>query len=174
MEQLVSAINQDIKNRIGGAGCKIEMMGIAETAILRDNAQDRMIPALIRPDGQAKPTFYDDRLDITIYHRIISKTYETQRNAGYGDGTETVETYEMALIACGKRTRMNPHTLERICSRTIAELQATGYKLNPIRSDFNRVQVWNQEYGGLPFPLELPIFLFKTTYRVQRKMTPCN
>lgn len=173
MEDLVKKINQEIKNHIDPK-IKADFMGIAETAIIREDVREAMMPALVRPDGQARAAFYDDRLDLTIYHRITGKTYETHRNAGYGDAPSLDAIYEMTLTACGRRARVNQYELERTCSRTIADFKAQGLTLTPIRSNFNRTQIWSQEYSGLRFPLELPIFLFNITYRVKQRQTPCT
>ena len=172
MENLVHTLNDAIKAKLNIR--RVEYLGLAETAIRRDANSEMGIPALIRTDGEARPTFYDDKTALTIYHRLNNTTYETQRNSGYGDTPKLTATYELAIVACGMRAKINPYTLEHTISRTIAALQVQGYELTPIRSNHNRMQVWSEEYSGLKFPLEMPIFLFKTTYRVTAQQTPCN
>lgn len=159
----------------------VATFGVADPVVVRDKDEDGneiAIPVAIEPDGECHDVMYDDDNDVRIYHRVNKKDYTTITADGFGDDPRRVVAYDMAMVVCGKRSKIDVYELERLCCRAIEHAHVpnvgnvAGYAM-PTQTNFHAIQVFTSEYSGVQFPYRPDVFLFKITYKINRAITNC-
>ena len=174
MNEIVSIINAKIGNEAGLDN--VTLFGVAEPVVRREgDYMDVVIPVIIKPDGECMDVLHDDIRDITSYHRLKQKSYTTIMSKGFGNDPQRAVVYDMSLVVYGKRSAIDFMRLERICVRAIEGVaMRESVQTEVTTTNFNRIEVWQSEYAGLPFPIEPDIFLFKINYKLTRVQSPCH
>ena len=175
MNEIVSTINEKIGNEAGLDN--VTLFGVAEPVVRREgDYMDVVIPVIIKPDGECMDVLHDDIRDITSYHRLKQKSYTTIMSKGFGNDPQRAVVYDMSLVVYGKRSAIDFMRLERICVRAIEDvaMRDKSVQTEVTTTNFNRIEVWQSEYAGLPFPIEPDIFLFKINYKLTRVQSPCH
>lgn len=175
MNAIVSNINEQIGTQSGLEN--IALFGIAEAVLVRESFEsEKVLPMVIEAEGECHDVLFDDAKDVSLYHRLLTKTYSTQNAKGFGDTPQREVTYDMALVVYGKRKAIDFMQLERICVGAIENVtnEAKRMKTEVLSTNFNRLEVFAGEYVGLPFPIEPDIFLFKINYKLTRVQSPCH
>ena len=175
MNGIIADINEGIATR--SALDHIALYGIADPVIVRDDEDgDNLFPVVIDADGECHDVLFDDANDVSAFHRLNTKTYQTMRVSGFGDDPQRVVTYDMSLYVSGRRSAIDQYRLEHLCVAAI-ENAANGEKrtsTDVVSTNFNRVQVFQSEYTGLQFPIQPNIFLFKINYKLTRIQSVCH
>lgn len=174
MIELVNIINGSIAQQTGLNEGSMNLFGIAEPVIIRD-VEDTLIPVVIDPDGECHDVLLDDAFDVSLYHRLNTKSYTTMRNDGYGGEPKRFCVYDMTMYVSGKRRAIDLYRLERICVAAIegACKGSRNASSEAVQTDFNRIRVFSSEYSGLSFPMQPDVFLFKISYKLTRVQSPC-
>ncbi len=131
------------------------------TPIVRRDESDVYFPVIVNAEGYDKYVFTDDKNDIGVYHKLLTKTYQPNQKASFGDEVTQRVTAEMILICWGFIDRFpRVHEVE---SR-ITSLAPKG--VNVRISNFDRINVFQQEFGNIPFFLTNKEFLFSIRYQI--------
>lgn len=171
--QIIDDINSVIGSTLDCNGAVLH--GLAEPIIIRDE-MDNEFPAVIGRSGESHSVLHDDDVPYTVYHRLLTKTYTTDRRGGTGDEPRRFAVYDVNLVATGHRAFISPMEMERVCTKAISkasEGSKTCYT-EAVQCNFNRIRVYSEEFPGIPFPLEPEIFAIKINYRITRVETPCT
>lgn len=144
---------------------------LAESVALRGD-EDITLPAIVLPDGECYDVYGEtDKHDVVLYHRLGDITYNEDTRNAYGSGTTYTQVADMSLIVFGKREKISQFRMERIARQAIA--QHTGCSL--VRSDFNALQIFANEYAGVTYFMGSAYYLFKINYRITSTYNPrCN
>lgn len=173
MNNIISNINAQIE--VAAMLGNMALYGVADPIVIRDE-NDSIFPVIIDNDGECRDVLFDDSKDVSIYHRLNTKTYGTVSTAGYGDIPQRSVVYEMAMIVCGRRDKINVYDMERACVFGIENTSNAKQRIKceVITSNFHRPQVFASEYTGVQFPIQPNIFLFKINYKITRTQSPCK
>ena len=173
MNEVVSNINALIEAaaKLGN----IALYGVADPIVIRDDSES-IYPVIINNEGECHDVLFDDSKDLSLYHRLQSKSYNTTVVAGYGDDPQRSVVYDMSMIVCGKRSSINTYEMEQLCVSAIEGATNAKYrvKCEAVNTNFNRMQVFISEYTGVQFPIQPNIFLFKISYKITRVKSPCK
>lgn len=165
MENHIVGINTRIRSLLKELlpASDLRTFGLAESIALRDDSNDVTFPALVLPDGECYSVFGEtDKHDVTLYHRLNDISFQEDSNAAYGSGRGYSETDDMSLIVFGKRKSISPFRMEKIARKAIASIDSNTI----VRSDFNSLQVFANEYIGATYFMSPDYFLFKINYRI--------
>lgn len=172
METKIQKINEALQASIIaliGYNATSMLYGLAEPVLIRDTDAEQTLPAIVKCDGECINVFKEcDVHDVTLYHRLQSKSYTAK--AGYGGRITYDEVCEMSLIVYGFRKAVNPYELEKTLCKAIIEDSARSIG----STDFNAIQVFATEYSGMPFILNPDFFLFKINYRITSTLNRCT
>lgn len=146
---------------------QLRLNGLAEPIVLRGDS-DEIFPVVLTTEGEGLHVFNDES-DIGIYHRITRKTYAYESVKGYGDTKRRTSLYNVSMVVWGNRQKVTDfHTLESLITTKISRY-ADVTDVN-----FNRLQVFGEEFMGVPFFLQPNIFLFKINYKVKSTESRCE
>ncbi len=135
------------------------------TPIVRRDESDVYYPVIIDKEGNNRYVFTDDRTNIGVYHKLLNKTYQSNPNASFGNNVRQDVTADMLLIFWGFITKYpKAHQVE---SR-ISSLAPKGVTIRI--SNFDRFNVFHQEFGNIPFFLPQNVFLFSIKYQISYKL----
>lgn len=165
MENHINEINKRIGNTLKEQlpTADIRAFGLAESIALRGDSNDVTFPAIVLPDGECYSVFGEtDKHDVTLYHRLNEISFQDDSKAAYGSGHGYSEIDDMSLIVFGKRKCISPFRMEKIARKAIADINSNTI----VRSDFNSLQVFANEYLGVTYFLHTDYFLFKINYRI--------
>ena len=175
MNATIAKINSIIESKIGIENAVL--FGVAEAVLVNEGEGfENVLPQIIDPNGECHDVLFDDANNVSLYHRLNSKSYVTSRIAGFGDTPQRSVVYDMSMVVYGKRTAIDFMRLEHLCVEAIENV-AIGEKTiqtDVIATNFNRIAVFQSEYVGLPFPIQPDIFLFKINYKLTRVQSPCH
>jgi hypothetical protein len=173
MKEIVSNINAQIE--VAAMLGNMALYGVADPIVVRDESES-VFPVIIADNGECYDVLLDDSKDVSLYHRLNMKTYGTVNTAGYGDKPQQTIVYDMAMVVCGRRDKINPHDMERACVFGITNTTNAKQRITceVTTSNFNRLQVFTGEYTGVQFPIQPDIFLFKINYKITRTQSPCQ
>ena len=165
MENHINGINTRIGNTLKELlpTSDLQSFGPAESIAVRDDSSDVTFPAIVLPNGECYSVFGEtDKHDVTLYHRLNDISFQEDSKAAYGSGHGYSETDDMSLIVFGKRAGISPFRMEKIARQAIESDNANTI----VRSDFNSLQVFANEYAGVTYFLDPRYFLFKINYRI--------
>jgi len=165
----VDKINESIIKRLSDFDClaNSQVYGVAEPIIRSDEDSEEWIPVLVDNDGEDHYIFVvDDDYPMVLYHRLLSKSYVVDRKSKYGDDIGLSIQADMRLVCWGFRNMVKT-TAEQIESFIFASLPSN---VNPVKSNFDRLAVFNNEFKGIKFFLPEEVFLFSMDYNF--KYTP--
>ncbi len=131
------------------------------TPIVHRDENNLYYPVIVNAEGNDKYVFTDDKKDIGVYHKLLTKTYQPNQKASFGDQTTQKVTAEMILICWGFIDRYpKAHEVES----KVSLLAPKG--VNVRVSNFDRFNVFQQEFGNIPFFLKNKEFLFSIRYQI--------
>lgn len=180
LNQIVDKINTDLSvNTLTDATIIKNMMGIASVVLVNDGEVSRF-PAIMPEKGNGQFVL-DDRKNLTVYHRCLSKTIvNDERN--FGDGNDNkVKTCSMIMVVFAKKSQLKrskdeiedliingmPTELSRTWMTDYSGLNAVNIAANEINSD--SIALWNQEFNGYKYQLKPDQVLFAVQYTVEIK-----
>ena len=163
METHINGINeriQQILNAWSEGKFDLQAYGLAESIAIRDES-GVTFPAIVLPTGECLDVYSaTDHHDVTLYHRLNEKSY--QEKQGFGERKLYEETDDMSLLVYGKRQAISQFQMEKVARKAIASVATRTL----MRSDFNSLQVFANEYMGVTYFLTPDYFLFKINYRI--------
>lgn len=164
LENAIQETNERLRKNLEASPClaSAQLFGLAEP-ILRKDRNDEVIPAIISPKGEDTYIQLDDEYPFGLYHRLLSRTYQSAR--GYGDDQRYTCIDEVLTVCWGFREKVNPLALE---SYLFASLPPEA---RVMQSSFDRFSVFSGEFSGVPFFFPEDAFLFSLKYRVQYSLT---
>ncbi len=154
IETVISILNRELADLFGKfPGVKI--YGLTQPMTRKQGTVTTVIPALVDAEGEGKWVGVDDTAPLIIYHKTLSPLSVVQRpNSGYGDSTESVNLYNIALIAFFDRSKikLTADEVQRFIQVRIPE----RIKLENFKSirllfqgiNMNGQQVYQTEYPG--------------------------
>lgn len=170
--QIIDDINRAIADALEVKCAALH--GLAEPIIIRD-VEDNEFPAVIERSGESHSVLHNDDVPYTIYHRLQTKSYTTDRRGGSGDEPRRIAVYDISLVATGHRAFVSPLRMESVCTQAINNAgDGKTCLTDVVQSNFNRIRVYSEEFPGISFPLEPEIFAIKINYRITRVETPCT
>lgn len=173
MDEIINIINGRITTETGDIECTKKINGLAEPVLLLDN-QQQSFPAIVSADGECDANLFDDKFKIGIYHKMNKITYVETGVKGYGDRKSIQQVADMSLISYGYRTVISPYKLAEKIRRAIAGTKHNGKEVCSVMdANFNRVQVFAGEFGGIEFFLQPHIFLFRINYKITTALPEC-
>ena len=180
---LISIINQQIQDRClcdtrFAAGM---IGGIAYDATRRDDDKNSFVqyPVLTGLSGDGTDISINDTYPITIYHRILSRSYVPKSNGSFGDRqNEVTEKTDVKMVVAGwtNRLSLSQEDLEALITSnfpdSIAPSLYAPYKLMRMAailqsSTLSREQVFKEEYKGIPYDLKPEQILFSIRYQIE-------
>jgi hypothetical protein len=166
IEDIINKINANIVSRSGEL-CNIGnpvLSGLAEPVIVKseDDDNDMSFPAIIDNEGECRYVFADDDYPFGVYHRLINRAYSVKK--GYGDKDLDVRTDEIILACWGFRNllKMDPVSFES--QIIVPALPKEGLL---VQSNFDKLNVFNNEFKNVDYYLIPELFLFSVKYKVQ-------
>jgi hypothetical protein len=133
-----------------------------------------LLPAMEK-DGQYDAIGVDDRINITLYHKVVANSYTMQKKGGYGDDYLHKCSAEMLLVilADERKVKLKAEQLEPMVIYGMPNgfpLTDTGLSsciISPLGSTMDRLIVFRQEYPGTEFFLKPYHHLFSIRYRIE-------
>lgn len=165
MEKHINDINTSINGTLKELlpASDLHAFGLAESIAVRDDSSDVTFPAIVLPNGECYSVFGEtDKHDVTLYHRLNEISFQEDSKVAYGNNHGYLETDDMSLIVFGKRSIISPFQMEKIARQAIAAINSNAI----VRSDFNSLHVFANEYIGVTYFLPPAFFLFKINYRI--------
>lgn len=160
METTIERLNRTITERL--AGLDVKTFGLAEGVAIRSD-DETTFPAIILSTGECINVFGEtDKHDVTLYHRLNEISYPENDNASYGSSKGYTQTSDMSMLVFGKREKISQFQVERVAIAAIS----IDHKCSVIRSDFNALQIFANEYIGVTYFMGIEYFLFKINYRI--------
>ncbi len=138
--------------------------GLAMPIVVRDEG-DVYYPVIVDVAGNDRYVFTDDRKDIGIYHKLLTKTYQPNPKASFGDNTVQTVTADMMLVCWGF---MDKYPKAHEVENRIGLLAPKGVSVK--MSNFDRFNVFHQEFGNIPFFLTQKEFLFSIKYQISYQL----
>ena len=165
LEQAVGAINSRMEQSLNSSPCLegAQLFGLAEPILRRNEEGEEVFPAIIHPNGEDTYIQLDDDYPIGLYHRLISRTYQSKK--GYGDALSYYAVDEILAICWGFRKYVDPYKLEHLLFSALPD------EAKRVVSNFDRFSVFNGEFSGVPFFFPESCFLFSHRYRIQYEVS---
>lgn len=165
MQEHIKGINQRIKNALEESHqgqFDLKAYTLAESVAIRDES-GTTFPAYILPNGECIDVYSEtDKHKVTLYHRLNDISFQEDSSRSFGTHKAYTETDDLSLIVFGKRVAIDQFTMERIARQAIAANDARTI----VRSDFNALQVFANEYVGVTYFLTPDYYMFKINYRI--------
>lgn len=169
IEPIVAQINVLIGKRFSD----VDLFGVAESAVVRDESEFTY-PVIINANGECYHIFDDSHI-LGIYHRVNSTTFGETETLSFGDRRKTNVSFDMSLIAYGRRDTNNQYDVEATITRILANFfEGTKTYTSPTMSIFNRQTIFAQEYSGINFPFSPETFLIKINYKINTQISVCE
>lgn len=172
LNKFLTEINEEITGLVKG----MQVYGLAQS-VTRTKGSDT-VPA-INNKGEYKYIGVDDINPVIIYHKAQGLTTARLVTQGYGDSqSDYLNTYQMAMIVYLDTVRAKMEADELylyLQARIPGELNKGVYRSVRVSTRnviLNAAQVWQQEYGGLPFALPVEKTLFQINYTIESRMNP--
>lgn len=141
---------------------------LAESVELRGD-ENIILPAIVLPDGECFNVYgVTDKHDVVLYHRLGDISYDEDTRNAYGSGAIYKQVADMSLIVFGKREITSQFQMERIARQAIAQ----HANCSLVRSDFNALQIFANEYAGVTYFMGPAYYLFKINYRITGTYNP--
>lgn len=152
----------DAIEKLVGTKANAQLYGVAEPVLVRDHDKERTFPAIVTCKGECLDVLADcDINDVVLYHRMRNKTYTPDSSHSRGSRVAYRSTLDMTLLVYGKR-KVNQMTLEESLCNVISRESSCAI----MSSNFNALEVYAEEYRGMPFVLNPEYFLFKINYQI--------
>lgn len=161
IENIVGSINNSIAEKL--SSYPILIHGIAEPITIKKEIGDDevTIPCVIDGAGECFDVFIDDDYRFGCYHRVMSKSYITETQKGYGDGLRVIEVYDISLVCWAFNSKnVNLERMIYSCFPTAAR---------PYSSNFDKKKVFLEETSNVDFFLLPESSLLSVKYKVQIK-----
>ena len=161
----IQGINESIQHLLNSwheGAFDLKAYELAESVAIRDES-GVTFPAYILPTGECLDVYSEtDKHDVTLYHRLNDISFQEVTNQSFGSHKKYQEVDDLSLIVFGKRAAIDQFTMERIARKAIASIDARTV----VRSDFNALQVFANEYLGVTYFLTPEYYMFKINYRI--------
>ena len=171
METDIESINNGIRAALKEQNPTSDVLayGLAEAVTMYDTENNSSIPVIVLPEGECFDVYGEaDKHDVVLYHRLNDISYSENATESYGNARSHTEVSDMSLIVYGKRSVFTQFELNRIACYVIASINARTL----VRSDFNALQIFANEYPGVTFLLGPEYYLFKINYRITSAQNP--
>jgi hypothetical protein len=155
--------------------------GVAYDATRRDDDKNTIVqyPVLTDLTGEGTDISISDTYPITIYHRILSKSYTPKPNGSFGDRqNEVTEKTDVKMVIAGwtNRLSMTQEDLEALITSNFPDAIKPAlyapFKLMRMAatlqgSVLSREQVFKEEYKGIPYDIKPEQILFSIRYQIE-------
>lgn len=164
--EIVTRVNNRIKDTLG-----VFSGGVYDGIAYKVTTEGRELPA-VDNKGELKYTGIDDNYPFVLYHRILSNTYEIDKQFEFW----TNSTTRMTLVVYAKRSivKLAPYEFAEAIGgnipRTVSTTGLDGMsnillEVNSI--NLNPKEVFNQEYNGVEFQLAADEIFFSIQYTIK-------
>ena len=162
VSDIINSIDDALKKRIDTINClsDSQFFGLVEPIVRRED-DDKWFPVVVDNQGEDTYVFVDDDFPMGIYHRLIGKSYSVQQGKSFGDNTAMLINVDMLLVCWCFRDKINT-TVDVIESMIFA---SSPKDITPVQSNFDRNNVFLNEFKGIPFFLPEEVFLFSMRYK---------
>lgn len=171
METHIESINRGINAVLKELNPASDLLtyGLAESVTGRDETSNETLPVIVLPDGECYDVYREaDKHDVVLYHKLNEIGHTEASNDSFGSGRTYTSVSDMSLLVYGKRAKFSQYTVEGIARKVIASVNARTL----VRSDFNALQIFANEYPGVTFFLGPEYYLFKINYRITSTYNP--
>lgn len=167
MHTIIQSVNEAL-NSIFSERADVQFYGLAESVAARDKNGEKVVPAIILPDGECYDVYgLADMKDATFYHRLQNSQFSQVQS--FGSAKDYAKVSDVSLIVFGKRKVYDQYVLaDTVCS-TLGSLR--NITLQSV--DHNLLQVFASEYSGLSCFLDPDYFLFRINYRITSTFDRC-
>lgn len=155
--------------------------GVAYDATRRDDDHNTIVqyPVLSTLSGEGTDISINDTYPITIYHKIISKSYTPKNNGNFGDRqNEVTEKTDIKMVVAGwtNRLSLTQEDLEALITSnfpdSIKPALYAPYNLMRVaatlqNSTLSKEQVFKEEYKGISYDLKPEQILFSVRYQIE-------
>lgn len=187
LEKIVDEINKTIKSSLTNKKLQSnKFFGIAEKYV--GNTPEEGQPVPIQPfifdnNGDGKEVEFDDGVNITAYHRIISNQYQDDVQSTYGGVKGKICISEMIMVVSAdrKKTKITPLQLEAkfesefpqsVTKEILTGISLTKCMITLIGAVMDPTQVFAGEYTNVPFFIKPQQAYFSMRYRIQTHFRP--
>lgn len=187
LDKIVDHINTTIKSSLTTKQLQNNrLMGIA-TRYLGDTpaegAPAPVVPFIFDNDGNGRSVEFDETVNVSAYHRIITNQYQDDPNGVRGDDKGRVCLSEMVMVVCADRHKLqlSPIFLEAmlesafpatITKPLLSEIKLYKCNIQLIGSVMDPLQVFATEYSQVPFFIKPHQAYFSIRYKVQSHFYP--
>lgn len=173
LDNIVTEINNVVKNHLT-AFPTAEYFGIAYVIPKKEGKDSSYLPAIIDINGEAKWMTFDDVRELSIYHRMVSSTYNMQKQKTYGDGHDYVQqNYDMDMVIMSDRKKIciQPDVLEMAIGSNIPSVvkleTIEPANIISVSANHSAKSVFGNEFTGIEYYLKPEHILFSIRYRVE-------
>lgn len=173
-EIFIPAINEALKN-LSEAFVGSRILGLAESIMRGSTDQEQIFPAIIDPNGEAKPIDVNDVYPITIYHKQNSVSISEKNNSSFGD-SRALKIYSYSNVML---VHINGLTVKKTSDEILLLIEANipdslkvlGVNLRSVQLKIetaivNSLTVFNNEYKNVPYRLPLNYYLMAIYYKI--------
>lgn len=160
---------------------RFEAIAVDVSRITADDKVE-MFPAVMDGHFEVKEIVVNDTYPITVYHKVLGKTYGRQAiQPQYGDGYNAVtERVEMKMVVSGnvQRLKLTAEQLEalvvtgfpdQISATLLSTLSLDSMSVAISGSNLVTAQVFSEEYRGQELFLAPEDILFSVRYAIESK-----
>lgn len=168
MHKLIDSINATIASVFKNTS-DVQIFGLAESVAARDKSGERVVPAIVFPDGECYDVYgLADIHKATIYHRLQNSQFNSTTSFGSFKSYEKVS--DISLIVFGERKCYDQFVLADSISAAIGKRS----DVTLLSVNHNLLQVFSDEYNGLSCFLNPDYFLFRINYRLTSAFDRCS
>lgn len=155
-------------------------MGIACDAAESDGAGLRCYPVVFDLSGNGQKVNPDDTYPIQLYHRLLGISYSALPSSVGDHSNEVLERIEMRLVVMGwaNRLYLSQEDLaalitsgfpDQIAASLYAPLKLQHLNITLQSAVMDRLQVFREEYKGLPYMVKPEQVLFALRYQIESR-----
>lgn len=171
LDKVVTEINETVKKHLT-AFPTAEYFGITYVIPKKQGKSPAYLPAIIDMNGEAKWMTFDDIRELSIYHKVVSSTY--QKGKSYGDGHDYIQhSYDMDIVVMSDRKKVNiqPDVLEMAIGSNIPSVVKLDKmelaNITTVSANHSTRSVFGNEFTGTEYYLKPEHILFSIRYRVE-------
>lgn len=182
ISNIVDWINVQLKaNALKDARFQLGTLnGLAQLIPYSEAGKDTITKFSPAIPGTKKLIVPEDKQSIIAYHRLIRNSYSTaQQSAQFGNGnslTACISDMLMIVMADSERLKLSQPELEALIVQGLPQampkadkepLQLINVLVSNYESNFETIQIYNQEYRGVVFNAVPSFFMIGIKYRIE-------
>ena len=187
LDKIVDQINTAIKSSLTTKALQNNrLLGIATRYVDDSPAEGSpvpVVPYIFDNDGNGKSVEFDEGVNVSAYHRIITNQYQDDPVMVRGNDKGRVCISEMVMVVCADRRKLqlSPLHIEAMIESTfpatvaksiLTEIKLYKCSIQLLGSVMDPLQVFATEYSQVPVFIKPHQAYFSIRYKVQSHFMP--